>query len=136
MCLMRDGKQAGWNEEKTKESKSVAGRKDSEMVKGQQEVLCGGNVRREQRSQDLLETFGSWESKFLSCLLLVLRESLRRGSPRVGWASEATLSQVAAACPCFTAHCPLSPVSSFKRSKSDQVSSSLYLTPAPDFLSY
>lgn len=84
-------------------------------------------MRREQRSQDLLEMFGSWEAKFLSCLLVVLRKSLRRGSPGVGWASEATLSQVAAAFPCFTAHCPLSPVSSFKRSQSGQVSSPLYL---------
>lgn len=51
MCLIREGKQAGGNEEKTKKSKSVEGRKDSEMVKGQQDVLCGGNVRREQRSR-------------------------------------------------------------------------------------
>lgn len=59
----------GSSGEKIKKGKSGEGRKDAEMVKGQQEMLFGGKVRRE-KSQDLLsETFGSQQIKFLCYLL-------------------------------------------------------------------
>lgn len=62
MCLMWGGESSGEGMGR-RLRKANQGKKDSESVKGQEEMLFEGKVKREKRSRDLLETFTSQQTK-------------------------------------------------------------------------
>lgn len=62
MCLMWGGESSGEGMGR-RLRKANQGKKDSESVKGQEEMLFEGKVKREKRSRDLLETFASQRTK-------------------------------------------------------------------------
>lgn len=62
MCLMWGGESSGEGMGR-RLRKANQGKKGSESVKGQEEMLFEGKVKREKRSRDLLETFASQQTK-------------------------------------------------------------------------